>query len=348
MLCADKILDAAARAFQSSGYSATSMHEIMRAARATGGATYHHFPTKKALGIAVIRERVAKAIDTTWLDRMRSPSRPWTGPHRVRRDHRVLEAPAGRNGMRVSDSPFELALADADFRIALHMVFDRWRGASPTESGPIKPAAPSMTPTPTTWRRSSSPRIQAPWPSPKPRRIRLPSSRALQLSARLSLPANGPTAAARLVYRRVLSFGHCAHARGVEATDVAAYADRGGGHKMITGDLLTRSLFAGLPTTSARRSPRAPRTFAFAPTSGSSSKARPRRSSPCSRAARGLQDGRGRTAEHPYLRPRRVTSARCRCFSARRRSRASAPPSRRVSRGSTRRISKSSSRTAAF
>jgi TetR/AcrR family transcriptional regulator, transcriptional repressor for nem operon len=66
-----RILDAAAHAFQSRGYNATSMHEVMRAARTTGGATYHHFPTKKALGVAVIRERVARAIDTTWLERMR-------------------------------------------------------------------------------------------------------------------------------------------------------------------------------------------------------------------------------------------------------------------------------------
>src|SRR5689334_20977139 len=67
-----KILDAAADAFQSIGYTATSMHDIMRAARVTGGATYHHFATKKALGIAVIRERVARAIETSWIERMRS------------------------------------------------------------------------------------------------------------------------------------------------------------------------------------------------------------------------------------------------------------------------------------
>src|SRR6266536_2942412 len=67
-----RILDVAADAFQSRGYNGTSMHDIVRAARATGGATYHHFPTKKALGVAVIRERVARAVEETWIQPMRT------------------------------------------------------------------------------------------------------------------------------------------------------------------------------------------------------------------------------------------------------------------------------------
>jgi AcrR family transcriptional regulator len=125
-----KILDAAAHAFQSSGYTATSMHDIMRAARVTGGATYHHFATKKALGMAVIRERVAKAIDTTWIDRMRSAESTLDGVLTVfaetiaSLEHRRLVT-----GCELSNLALELALADADFRTALHTVFDRWRQA---------------------------------------------------------------------------------------------------------------------------------------------------------------------------------------------------------------------------
>ena len=55
-----RILDAAAAAFQSGGFHSTSMHDIMRLTALSGGALYHHFPTKKALGLAVIRERVSK------------------------------------------------------------------------------------------------------------------------------------------------------------------------------------------------------------------------------------------------------------------------------------------------
>jgi AcrR family transcriptional regulator len=123
-----RILDAAAQAFQSRGYNATSMHEIMRASRATGGATYHHFPTKKALGVAVIRERVAKAIDALWLERMRLADSTLDGVLTIfaetiaSMEHRQVVA-----GCEVSNLALELALADDDFRVALQVVFDRWR-----------------------------------------------------------------------------------------------------------------------------------------------------------------------------------------------------------------------------
>ena len=65
-----RVLDAAAEAFQSHGYHSTSTHDIMRAAGVTGGAFHHHFPSKKALAVAVIRERVAKAVAAD-LDRTR-------------------------------------------------------------------------------------------------------------------------------------------------------------------------------------------------------------------------------------------------------------------------------------
>ena len=125
-----RILDAAAQSFRSRGYNATSMHEIMRAARTTGGATYHHFPTKKTRGVAVIRERVAKAIDALWLERMRLADSTLDGVLTVfaetiaAMEHRQVVA-----GCEVSNLALELALADDDFRVALHVVFNRWRDA---------------------------------------------------------------------------------------------------------------------------------------------------------------------------------------------------------------------------
>ena len=58
-----RILDVAAESFQSRGYEATSIHDLVREAQTTGGALHHHFPTKKSLGLGVIRERVAPAVE---------------------------------------------------------------------------------------------------------------------------------------------------------------------------------------------------------------------------------------------------------------------------------------------
>jgi AcrR family transcriptional regulator len=125
-----RILDVAADAFQSRGYNGTSMHDIVRDARATGGATYHHFPTKKALGLAVIRERVARAVDETWIQPMRTARSTLDGVLTVfaeviaSLDHRRRVS-----GCEISNLALELALADDDFRVALNDVFDQWRSA---------------------------------------------------------------------------------------------------------------------------------------------------------------------------------------------------------------------------
>jgi TetR/AcrR family transcriptional regulator, transcriptional repressor for nem operon len=125
-----RVLDAAADAFQSRGFNATSMQDIVRAAGATGGATYHHFPSKKALALAVIRERVAFAIEETWILPMRSARSTLDGVLTVFAEVIAsLERRRVVSGCEISNLALELALADPDFRVALNDVFDRWRNA---------------------------------------------------------------------------------------------------------------------------------------------------------------------------------------------------------------------------
>jgi TetR/AcrR family transcriptional repressor of nem operon len=125
-----RVLDAAADAFQSRGFNATSMQDIVRAAGATGGATYHHFPSKKALALAVIRERVALAIEETWILPMRSARSTLDGVLTVFAEVIAsLERRRVVSGCEISNLALELALADPDFRVALNDVFDRWRNA---------------------------------------------------------------------------------------------------------------------------------------------------------------------------------------------------------------------------
>lgn len=123
-----RLLDVAAAAFQSRGYHATSMHEIMRAAEATGGALYHHFPTKKALGLAVIRERVAKEVEETWIEPVKSARKAVDGILAV--FDKVIVETGDRGsvlGCPLNNLAIELSLADPDFRIAIQRVFEDWR-----------------------------------------------------------------------------------------------------------------------------------------------------------------------------------------------------------------------------
>lgn len=125
-----RILDAAARAFQSRGYHSTGMHDIMRAAGTTGGALYHHFPSKKALGLAVIRERVAKAVEETWIEPVKSARGAADGIVAV--FERVIAALDDRGavlGCPLNNLAIELSLADPAFRTAVQGVFENWRTA---------------------------------------------------------------------------------------------------------------------------------------------------------------------------------------------------------------------------
>jgi AcrR family transcriptional regulator len=123
-----RVLDAAAEAFQSHGYHSTSTHDIMRAAGVTGGALHHHFPTKKALAVAVIRERVAQAVEQTWIEPIRSASTAAQGILSVL--EQIADGLEHRNVVRgcpLGNLAIELSLAAPDFRDAIQDVFAHWR-----------------------------------------------------------------------------------------------------------------------------------------------------------------------------------------------------------------------------
>ena len=123
-----RILDVAARAFQTTGYHATSMHDVMRLADVPGGSLYYYFPTKKSLGLAVISERVGLEVEQTWLHPIRTASSAAAGIAAVF----DAVADGAERGRRVSGCPvnnltLELASGDRDFQRALGAVFDTWK-----------------------------------------------------------------------------------------------------------------------------------------------------------------------------------------------------------------------------
>ncbi|GLS34278.1 transcriptional regulator, TetR family [Mesorhizobium albiziae] len=123
-----KILDVAEAAFQEKGYHATSLGDLMRAAGVTGGALHHHFPTKKAIGLAVISERVAAAVEETWIRPVSTASSARDGVRNVfAMIADELDAQGFVRGCPLNNLAHELSLADSDFRAALERIFARWR-----------------------------------------------------------------------------------------------------------------------------------------------------------------------------------------------------------------------------
>ncbi|PBB89828.1 MULTISPECIES: TetR/AcrR family transcriptional regulator [unclassified Mesorhizobium] len=125
-----RVLDVAEDCFQARGYHASSLGDLMAAAGVTGGALHHHFPTKKALALAVIEERVAAAVEETWIEPVRAAPSARNGVRAVfEAVAAALEQQGYVRGCPLNNLAHELSLADPDFRIALADIFAGWRRA---------------------------------------------------------------------------------------------------------------------------------------------------------------------------------------------------------------------------
>lgn len=125
-----RVIDVAAHAFQARGYRSATMQEITSEVGATGGAVYHHFPTKKSLGLAVIRERVATQVEETWIKPLAlAPSAAQGIAAVLKAIVAELDLRGAVTGCPVNNLGVELSLVDDDFRAALQALFEAWRTA---------------------------------------------------------------------------------------------------------------------------------------------------------------------------------------------------------------------------
>lgn len=125
-----RVISVAARSFQSAGYNGTSMHDILREAGMSGGALYHHFPTKRDLARAVVRESVAAEIAATWIAAVENAPSAFAGIFRVFRDVAdSLDSQDFVSGCPLGNLAIELSNADPDLRRAVEAEYRTWRDA---------------------------------------------------------------------------------------------------------------------------------------------------------------------------------------------------------------------------
>jgi AcrR family transcriptional regulator len=125
-----KIIDAAFKLFTSEGYNGTPMQAIRDLAGVSSGALAHHFPTKRHLGLTVIREPVAEAISETWITPITQATSAIAG---VRLVFEATIADVDRKGT-VAGCPLgnltaELSTRDEAFRSEMCVIFDQWKDA---------------------------------------------------------------------------------------------------------------------------------------------------------------------------------------------------------------------------
>lgn len=123
-----RFLDTAADLFQNQGYCATGMQAIFEHAGVTAGAFYHHFQSKKELGLAVIEERVAGEVEAVWIAPVREAKTTLEGVTVAFKTIAAqLEQRRAVRGCPLNNLTLELAFADRDFQAGLARVFEGWQ-----------------------------------------------------------------------------------------------------------------------------------------------------------------------------------------------------------------------------
>jgi AcrR family transcriptional regulator len=94
------------------------------------GAFSHHFATKKDLGLAVIRDRVRNAVESTWILPVLAAHTAAGGIEQVfEAIASDVEKSGSVSGCPLNNLALELSSQDADFRQQLDEIFLLWRDA---------------------------------------------------------------------------------------------------------------------------------------------------------------------------------------------------------------------------
>ena len=78
-----RILQAAFAEMYHNGFQGMRLDEVIAATELTKGALYHHFPTKRALGYAVVDELIIPTVEAVWLQPLKNSADPLEGLIRV-------------------------------------------------------------------------------------------------------------------------------------------------------------------------------------------------------------------------------------------------------------------------
>ncbi len=122
-----RLLEAAFAEIHRNGFQAASITQILADTGLTKGALYHHFPDKKALGLAVVDEMIRPAIAAMMFTPLADTRQPLAALQALlaakaaETDPEVLTLGCPLNNLIQEMSP-----VDESFRLRLNAVFQAW------------------------------------------------------------------------------------------------------------------------------------------------------------------------------------------------------------------------------
>ena len=122
-----KLLEAAFAEIHQHGFQAASIVQILADTELTKGALYHHFPDKKALGLAVIEEMIRPQLAAMMFGPLAESRQPLADMQTL------LRAKAAENdpwvvalGCPLNNLMQEMSPVDETFRVQLNALFQDW------------------------------------------------------------------------------------------------------------------------------------------------------------------------------------------------------------------------------
>jgi len=126
----EKILMAAFDEIYSYGYQSASLSNILKNTGTTKGALYHHFKSKKELGLAVLDEVICASYRESWIEPLRTTDDPITIMTEllVNSSGQMTDEDVHR-GCPLNNLAQEMSPIDADFRDRIRQAFTEWQEA---------------------------------------------------------------------------------------------------------------------------------------------------------------------------------------------------------------------------
>jgi AcrR family transcriptional regulator len=128
-LTRQKLLEAAFAEIHRNGFQAASLTQILADTGLTKGALYHHFPDKKALGLAVIEEVVRPGLAAVMFAPLADTRQPLAALQALLATKAAEDDPMVVTlGCPLNNLMQEMSPVDEGFRLQLNAVFRDWIG----------------------------------------------------------------------------------------------------------------------------------------------------------------------------------------------------------------------------
>ncbi len=123
-----QLLAAAFEEIHRFGFQSASVSRILKHTGVTKGALYHYFPSKKALGYAVLDEMIRQGMREFWIEPLQAGHPIDAIIHTINEAGKQMSLDDIRLGCPLANLSQEMSPVDEGFRERIESIYAEWRG----------------------------------------------------------------------------------------------------------------------------------------------------------------------------------------------------------------------------